>query len=115
MGAARADVGRLNLRLRHVSQGERGGAASPFSRSPSDTVFCLWLERTIGWQCSPMVKHNSAATQVAIEEETTVVATLLTALAVLVSALGGAVLKIRCECTRAVDALLVSCIVGLRA
>jgi hypothetical protein len=58
-----------------------------------------------------MVKHNSAAAQVAIQEETTVVATLLTALAVLVSALGGAVLRIRCErgSAHALVASLLSC------
>ena len=43
-----------------------------------------------------MVKHSSAATQVAVQEETTVVATLLTALAVLVSALLGSSVSLRC-------------------
>ena len=66
-----------------------------------------------------MVKHNSAAAQVAIQEETTVVATLLTALAVLVSALGGAVLRIRCERARigslAIVVLSVVYIVSLHA
>jgi hypothetical protein len=66
-----------------------------------------------------MVKHNSAAAQVAIQEETTVVATLLTALAVLVSALGGAVLRIRCEraClgSLALVVLSVACTISLRA
>ena len=68
---------------------------------------------------SAMVKHNSAAAQVAIQEETTVVATLLTALAVLVSALGGAVLRIRCERARigslAIVVLSVVYIVSLHA
>ena len=55
-------------------------------------------------QSAPPTADNAAA-QVAIQEETTVVATLLTALTVLVSALLGTVLRIRCE-ARGMDWLL---------